>query len=112
MKKFQKHPVEPLKLDYDDDEEVFVDSAVPDGNKKQSKNESDSKKVSSVTKGNGTMSEDYVDSGIPGESLLNKENEKVSAESEEDTFPPLLSRQPSWGLRRNRSSKKKRDYFR
>ncbi|XP_060593299.1 cAMP-specific 3',5'-cyclic phosphodiesterase, isoforms N/G-like isoform X3 [Ruditapes philippinarum] len=108
MKKFQKYSIEPLKID-DDDEEVFLDSNSV-RNKKKSKIQRDSENPS-VAKATG--SSDYVDSGIPGEGLLNiKEGEKGSAALEEDTFPPLLSRQPSWGLHRNRSSKKRRDYFR
>lgn len=98
MRKFQQYPLEPLKFDYDD-EDVFVDNSHSFGSVKYSSHQVVSVKPA-LTMDSGTT-KDYVDSGIQAEGLL-----------EDHAFVPLLSRQPSWGLHRKRSSKKRKDYFR
>ena len=109
MRRFRQFLLEPLKIDFDD-EDVFIDSN-SHGNYKMVKNQnvSDDSPVVMTT---GNRSCDHVDSGSRGDNHVRRDVSKWSAGSEEDTFFPHLSRQPSWGLHRNRSSKKKRDFFR
>lgn len=102
MRKFRQYPLEPLKIDYDD-EDVFVDNSHSFGSVKYSSHQVVSV-TPSLTMDSGTT-KDYVDSGIQAEGLLQRD-------VEDDAFAPLLSRQPSWGLHRKRSSKKRKDYFR
>ncbi|XP_060593296.1 uncharacterized protein LOC132747809 isoform X1 [Ruditapes philippinarum] len=109
MRRFRQYLLEPLKLDFDD-EEVFIDTN-SHGNIKMTKSQNISESSHVVTT-TGNRSCDHVDSGFRGDGHFRKDFSKWSAGSEDDTFFPHLSRQPSWGLHRNRSSKKRRDYFR
>lgn len=96
MRRFKEYYLEPLKFDYDD-EDVFLDTNSHGINKSAINN------VSMET------SDKMSDLEVQGHS---EKGERLSTEPERDSFAPILIRQHSWGLRRTRSSKKKKDAFR
>ncbi|XP_060593298.1 cAMP-specific 3',5'-cyclic phosphodiesterase, isoforms N/G-like isoform X2 [Ruditapes philippinarum] len=112
MRKFRKYLIEPLKID-SDNEDVFVDLN-SGGNTKISKIQGVSENNSSVTMAIENQSCCSEGVGIQEERCSENKVDRCLSGLEEGIYPnlPLLSRQPSWGLLRKRSSRRKRDVFR